>query len=47
MKSKTLKNGFSLPVLGYGTWKLAGEHKRDPNADVDRAKKAIRYAISQ
>ncbi len=33
MKTKSLKNGFSLPVLGMGTWQFGGRQERDPNND--------------
>ena len=45
--TKCVSGDFSLPVLGLGTWKMAGEHRRDPDADIDRAQYAIKYAISR
>ena len=33
MFQKTLKNGFSLPVLGMGTWQFGGRESRDPHND--------------
>lgn len=42
---KTLKNGFSMPVFGLGTWRMGGDVRHsllnDDKADIA----AIRYAI--
>ncbi|HUC88592.1 MAG TPA: aldo/keto reductase [Candidatus Paceibacterota bacterium] len=45
MKIKTLKNGFSLPVIGIGTWPMGGYRKHDKNNDDERDIKALRFAI--
>ena len=33
MKNKTLKCGFSMPVLGMGTWQMGGRMERDSRND--------------
>lgn len=33
MKNKTLKCGFSMPVLGMGTWRMGGSMERDSRND--------------
>ena len=33
MKTKSLKNGFSMPVLGMGTWQFGGREERNPEND--------------
>ena len=43
--TKTLKNWFSIPVLGFGTWGMWGRYSRDKSNDDARDKDAIRYAI--
>jgi diketogulonate reductase-like aldo/keto reductase len=43
--SKKLLNGFSLPVLGLGTWRMGGDTERDPTNDDARDVAAIRRAI--
>lgn len=43
--TKTLKNWFSIPVLGFGTWGMWGRYSRDKSNDDVRDKDAIRYAI--
>lgn len=45
MKIKTLKNGFSLPVIGIGTWPMGGYRKHNENNDDARDIKALRFAI--
>jgi len=42
---KKLKNGFSMPVLGFGTWKIGGDQHRNPNNDDLADIKAIQQAI--
>lgn len=42
---KTLKNGFSLPVYGLGTWQMGGRYERDPKNDDVADVHAIQYAI--
>lgn len=44
MKTKILKNGFSLPVLSYGTYKLGGKFTRDTAHD-DEHIQAIQTAV--
>jgi diketogulonate reductase-like aldo/keto reductase len=44
---KTLKDGFSMPVFGIGTWNMGGDMQRDPDNDDERDIAAIRYAIEQ
>lgn len=47
MKTKTLKNGFSLPVIGIGTWPMGGyRRKRDENNNDDRDIRALQFAIN-
>lgn len=47
---KTLKNGFSLPVLGLGTWEMGGKTTRDPKnndaADIAAIQTAIRLGVT-
>lgn len=45
--SKKLKNGFEIPVLGFGTWKMGWTTTRDKKNDDESDIQAIRYAISQ
>ncbi len=45
MKIKMLSNGFSLPVLGQGTWRLGGDARRDPDNDDAADIAAIRRGI--
>lgn len=45
--TKKLKNGFEMPVLGIGTWKMWGTTTRDPSNDDARDIAAIKYAIDQ
>ena len=33
MRTKSLKNGFSMPVLGMGTWQFGGGEERNPEND--------------
>ncbi len=42
---KTLKNGFSMPVFGLGTWRMGGDRMRDLHNDDEADIKAIRQAI--
>ena len=40
---KTLKSGFSIPVFGFGTWRIGGDVNRDPlNDDRGQIKAIIR-----
>ena len=47
---KTLKNNFSIPALGLGTWGIGGlryiDEKNDDNADVESIKNAIQSGIT-
>ncbi len=43
---KKLKDGFSLPVYGLGTWRMGGRFERDPQNDDAADIAAIRAAIS-
>ena len=42
---KTLANGFSIPELGQGTWRLGGVSERDPANDDARDIAVIRRAL--
>lgn len=42
---KTLKNGFSLPIYGLGTWGMGGFTERDPQNDDETDIQAIQNAI--
>ncbi|MBI4136474.1 aldo/keto reductase [Candidatus Roizmanbacteria bacterium] len=42
--SKSLKNGFSLPVYGLGTWEMGGRYESDSSHDEEDIA-AIRSAI--
>lgn len=48
--SKKLKNGFQIPVFGFGTWMMGGDVLPDPDnddqADIDAIKKAIESGIT-
>jgi len=41
---KTLRNGFSMPILGLGTWGMGGWVQRDDSHDKEDVA-AIQYAI--
>ena len=43
--NKQLKNGFSMPAFGLGTWKMGGDRNRDPDNDDAADITAIRTAI--
>ena len=46
---KKLKNGFELPVLGLGTWKMGGEREIDTTNDqkeIQAIKDAIKLGIT-
>lgn len=43
--SKTIVNGFSMPVLGLGTWTMGGRMNRDPDNDDEADIAAIRRAV--
>ena len=42
---KTLKNGFSMPVYGLGTWQMGGRNEHDPKNDDEADIAAIKAAI--
>ena len=48
--TKILKNGFELPVFGFGTWAVGGRETRDPQnddkADINAIKTAIELGIT-
>ncbi len=48
--TKTLKNGFEMPVYGLGTWRMGGNMKYDPDnndeADICAIRKAIDLGIT-
>lgn len=43
--TKKLKNGFELPIFGFGTWGMGGRDVRDFDNDDKADIRAIRYAI--
>lgn len=43
--TKKLKNGFEMPVYGFGTWRMGGSFDRNPNNNDEADIKAIRTAI--
>ncbi len=47
---KKLRSGFSVPVLGYGTWLISGDKKRNPNnkdiVDIRSIRNAIRIGVN-
>ena len=45
IKNKTLKNGFSIPEYGIGTWEMGGRFERDILNDDSLDVKAIQDAI--
>jgi len=47
IETKTLANGFSMPVFGIGTWMMGGALTRDINNDDDRDVRAIQEAIKR
>lgn len=44
---KQLKNWFTIPSLGFGTWRMGGMTTRDKNNDDEGDIRAIQYAISK
>ncbi|WP_176012910.1 aldo/keto reductase [Victivallis sp. Marseille-Q1083] len=42
---KTLKNGFSMPVLGLGTWMLGGGESRDCHDGGEAAEASLRAGL--
>ncbi len=42
---KTLRNGFTMPSLGIGTWRMGGKLESDPGNDDDADIAALRRAI--
>lgn len=45
--SKELKSGFSLPVLGLGTWQIGGRFEKDPNCDKNQEIENIQKIIAK
>lgn len=45
MKDKTLKCGFSMPVLGMGTWQMGGRMERDSGNDDAGQIQALRTGL--
>lgn len=45
IKNKTLKNGFSIPEYGIGTWEMGGRFERDMSNDDVADIKALEEAI--
>lgn len=45
--TKKLLNGFEIPTIGIGTWKMWGMTTRDKNNNDEQDISALRYAISQ
>lgn len=45
IEKKKLKNGFELPVFGFGTWTVGGRETRDPHNDDKADINAINTAI--
>jgi len=45
IEKKKLKNGFELPVFGFGTWSMGGRDKKNPENDDKADIHAIRSAI--
>lgn len=43
--AKKLKSGFTMPVLGLGTWQMGGLRQHDPENDDARDIHAIRTAL--
>lgn len=43
--TKTLRNGFQMPVFGLGTWQMGGRRTRDETNDDARDVAAIRAAV--
>ncbi|MCX6741400.1 MAG: aldo/keto reductase, partial [Candidatus Parcubacteria bacterium] len=49
MKTKNLKNGFKIPVLGLGTWEIGGTKERDASRDrewIGAIQNAIRSGLT-
>src|SRR4030042_470618 len=50
IEKKKLKNGFELPVFGFGTWAMGGRETRDPHnddkADINAIKTTIELGIT-
>ncbi len=45
--TKKLKNGFEMPVYGFGTWQMGGRNERDPENDDAADIAGIRAAIER
>lgn len=46
ISKKTLRNGFSIPIFGLGTWEMGGRMERDENNDDSADIQAIKNAIN-
>lgn len=46
MKHKSLKNGFSIPLLALGTWGFGGREVRDPDNDDALHIEAVENAVT-
>jgi diketogulonate reductase-like aldo/keto reductase len=44
--TKQLRNGFTMPVFGLGTWMMGGDMSRNPNNDDQADIQAIKNAIN-
>ena len=47
MKRKSLKNGFSIPALGMGTWCFGGRDTHDPANDDEAQIHALRCGMEE
>ncbi len=45
MKNKTLRCGFSMPVLGMGTWQMGGRMEHNPENDDEKQIHALRQGL--
>src|SRR6185437_3072937 len=43
--TKKLKNGFEMPVIGFGTWMIGGASTHDPENDDEADIQAIKNAL--
>lgn len=44
--SRRLRSGFSLPVIGLGTWMMGGDVSPDPSANIAREVEALQSGIA-
>lgn len=47
METKQAGENFAIPVLGFGTWMMGGDLKRNPDHDDEADVRALRRAISK